>query len=108
MHWNLDALFSYESEYSRVTLQKLTEEHQRMMGLQETNFASTELEPNVMSLSLPFHEKCRGLCTSRDTKFLKDVRQIVLHRFVAESEGHGNFLIGLAFGNQRHYSFFLR
>ena len=100
--------FSYESEYSRVIVQKLTDEYQRTMGLREINFASTELEPNAMSLSLPFHKKGRGLRTSRDTKFLKDVRQIVLHRFVAESEGHGNFLIGLAFGDQRHHSFFLR
>ena len=63
------------------------------------NFASIGLEPNVISLSLSFHKKGSGLSTTRDTKFLKDVGQIVLDRFVAESKCHGNFLIGLAFSN---------
>jgi hypothetical protein len=79
-----------------------------MMGLLETNFASTWLEPNVISLSLPFYKKSRSLCAPCDAKLLKNIRQIVLDRFIAQPEGNGDFLVGLALSNQGHDSFLLR
>ena len=104
----LPPAFYYEHELIRVNLQESPAEHQRRMGLSKTNFASIRLEPNVMSLSLAFHKKSRSLCASRDAKFLKNIRQVVLDRFVAEPEGNGDFLVGLAFGNQGHDAFLLR
>lgn len=46
------------------------------------------------------HEPGNGFRSSFHMKFLKDIGQVVFHRFVAQAELDGNLLIGFSFSQE--------
>ncbi len=55
-----------------------------------------------------FEEPSNGLSPPLHMEFIKDIRQVVFYRFIAQAEMDGNFFICFSFGKQRQDEAFLR
>lgn len=55
-----------------------------------------------------FHEPGNGLGSAFDMELIKDIRQVVFDRLIAQAEMDGNLFICFPFGQQRQNETFLR
>ena len=54
------------------------------------------------------HEPGNGFCSTLDLKLVKDICQVVFHRFVAQAKLNGNFFICFSFSQKRQDQALLR
>ena len=54
------------------------------------------------------HEPGHGLRPAFDMQFIKNIGQLVFHRFVAQAQLEGDFLIGFPFSQKRQNQTLLR
>jgi hypothetical protein len=48
-----------------------------------------------------FHEPGNRFCPTFDMKFIENIREVVLNRFIAQAKLDGDLLIGFSFSQKR-------